>query len=188
MSTHAHPDPDPQSNKVSGKALIVFYGLWIRLLKLNKGQVVIPLLTLSSSLSHKQSQWSERGYLWVRVASRWARAAESDPQTLSLGLGSDIVIHFLRLFQKQTIELIPLTKVEYEWRGKVYSFCVFGNENKVYAEDYPEKCCCSVMWFTDRSKVLLRITPSGSTADLDLFIVLTNWTTPSFPAPTGQQI
>ncbi|XP_044878802.1 protein SSUH2 homolog isoform X2 [Mauremys mutica] len=49
------------------------------------------------------------------------------------------------LRQKQTIELIPLTKVEYEWRGKVYSFCVFGNENKVYTEDYPAKCCCSVM-------------------------------------------
>ncbi|EMP34398.1 Putative protein C3orf32 [Chelonia mydas] len=53
--------------------------------------------------------------------------------------------HSRILRQKQTIELIPLTKVEYEWRGKVYSFYVFGNENKVYTEDYPAKCCCSVM-------------------------------------------
>nr|XP_006132925.2 protein SSUH2 homolog isoform X1 [Pelodiscus sinensis] len=49
------------------------------------------------------------------------------------------------LRQKQTIELIPLTKVDYDWRGKIYSFYVFGKENKVYTEDYPGKCCCSVM-------------------------------------------
>ncbi|XP_053159983.1 protein SSUH2 homolog [Hemicordylus capensis] len=49
------------------------------------------------------------------------------------------------LRQKQTVELVPLTKVEYEWQGSLYSFYLFGNEKKVYAEDYPEKCCCSVM-------------------------------------------
>ncbi|KAH0630220.1 hypothetical protein JD844_012959 [Phrynosoma platyrhinos] len=48
-------------------------------------------------------------------------------------------------FSKQTIELVPLTKAEYEWKGKLYSFYVFGKENKVYIKDYPSKCCCSLM-------------------------------------------
>ncbi|XP_013909239.1 PREDICTED: protein SSUH2 homolog [Thamnophis sirtalis] len=49
------------------------------------------------------------------------------------------------LKQRQTVELVPLTKVKYEWKGKPYSFYVFGNENKVYSEDYPAKCCCSIL-------------------------------------------
>ncbi|KAM3846479.1 protein SSUH2 homolog isoform 5-T8 [Vipera latastei] len=49
------------------------------------------------------------------------------------------------LKQRQTVELVPLTKVKYEWKGKPYSFCVFGNENKVYSEDYPAKCWCSIL-------------------------------------------
>ncbi|EMP34397.1 Putative protein C3orf32 [Chelonia mydas] len=50
------------------------------------------------------------------------------------------------LRQRQTIELIPLTKVEYEWQGEQYSYYVYGEENRVYAENYPKKCCCcSVM-------------------------------------------
>ncbi|XP_042311867.1 protein SSUH2 homolog isoform X3 [Sceloporus undulatus] len=60
---------------------------------------------------------------------------------MQLALGS--VHHILK--QKQTIELVPLTKVEYEWKGKLYSFYVFGKENKVYTKGYPAKCCCSVM-------------------------------------------
>ncbi|XP_070591852.1 protein SSUH2 homolog [Erythrolamprus reginae] len=49
------------------------------------------------------------------------------------------------LKQRQTVELVPLTKVKYEWKGKPYSFYVFGNENKVYSEGYPAKCCCSIL-------------------------------------------
>ncbi|KAJ7316970.1 hypothetical protein JRQ81_003132 [Phrynocephalus forsythii] len=49
------------------------------------------------------------------------------------------------LKQKQTIELVPLTKAEYEWNGKLHSFFIFGNENKVYTKDYPAKCCCSIL-------------------------------------------
>ncbi|XP_043374187.1 protein SSUH2 homolog isoform X4 [Dermochelys coriacea] len=49
------------------------------------------------------------------------------------------------LRQRQTIELIPLTKVEYDWQGKWYSYYVYGDENRVYAENYPKKCCCLVM-------------------------------------------
>ncbi|XP_026534589.1 protein SSUH2 homolog isoform X2 [Notechis scutatus] len=49
------------------------------------------------------------------------------------------------LKQRQTVELVPLTKVKYEWKGKLYSFYVFGNENKVYSKDYPAKCYCSIL-------------------------------------------
>ncbi|XP_042309260.1 protein SSUH2 homolog isoform X2 [Sceloporus undulatus] len=49
------------------------------------------------------------------------------------------------LRQRQTIELIFLTRVEYAWRGKSHSYYVYGNEHKVYAEDYPAKCCCTII-------------------------------------------
>lgn len=49
------------------------------------------------------------------------------------------------LQQRQTIELIALTKVSYEWRGEFYVF--FITDGGVFAENYPEACCgcCSVM-------------------------------------------
>ncbi|XP_048346681.1 protein SSUH2 homolog [Sphaerodactylus townsendi] len=49
------------------------------------------------------------------------------------------------LRQKQTVELVPVSKVEYEWKGKLHSFYVFGNEKKVYAKDYPGECCCTII-------------------------------------------
>uniref|UniRef100_A0A8C1T284 Ssu-2 homolog, related sequence 1 n=1 Tax=Cyprinus carpio TaxID=7962 RepID=A0A8C1T284_CYPCA len=49
------------------------------------------------------------------------------------------------LQQRQTIELIPITKVNYMWKGKPYVYYVYGNEFKVNADDYPATCCCSVM-------------------------------------------
>ncbi|KAG8128045.1 hypothetical protein E2320_014922, partial [Naja naja] len=55
---------------------------------------------------------------------------------------SELPVHHLQ--ERQTVELVPLTKVKYEWKGKLYSFYVFGNENKVYSKDYPAKCCCSI--------------------------------------------
>lgn len=51
----------------------------------------------------------------------------------------------LILQQRQTIELIPITKVNYRWKGKPYVYYVYGNEFKVNADDYPATCCCSVM-------------------------------------------
>uniref|UniRef100_A0A8C1P5W2 Ssu-2 homolog, related sequence 1 n=1 Tax=Cyprinus carpio TaxID=7962 RepID=A0A8C1P5W2_CYPCA len=51
----------------------------------------------------------------------------------------------LILQQRQTIELIPITKVNYMWKGKPYVYYVYGNEFKVNADDYPATCCCSVM-------------------------------------------
>ncbi|XP_052460866.1 protein SSUH2 homolog [Carassius gibelio] len=49
------------------------------------------------------------------------------------------------LQQRQTIELIPITKVNYMWKGKPNFYYVFGNEFKVNVDDYPATCCCSVM-------------------------------------------
>ncbi|XP_056320061.1 protein SSUH2 homolog isoform X1 [Danio aesculapii] len=49
------------------------------------------------------------------------------------------------LQQRQTIELIPITKVNYTWKGNPYVYYVYGNEFEVNADDYPATCCCSVM-------------------------------------------
>ncbi|XP_062387432.1 protein SSUH2 homolog [Sardina pilchardus] len=49
------------------------------------------------------------------------------------------------LQQRQTIELIPITRVSYMWKGSNYVYFVFGNEFKVSSDDYPAQCCCSVM-------------------------------------------
>uniref|UniRef100_UPI00398E94F1 protein SSUH2 homolog n=1 Tax=Pristiophorus japonicus TaxID=55135 RepID=UPI00398E94F1 len=44
--------------------------------------------------------------------------------------------------QRQIIEFIPVTQVFYEWKDKEYNYFTCGVENKVYAPDYPAKCCC----------------------------------------------
>ncbi|XP_073431028.1 protein SSUH2 homolog isoform X2 [Dendrobates tinctorius] len=49
------------------------------------------------------------------------------------------------LRQRQTVELIPLTKVQYVWKGKKLNYFIYGMENKVFAQNYPQKCCCAVM-------------------------------------------
>lgn len=49
------------------------------------------------------------------------------------------------LQQQQTVELIPITKVSYQWQGKPYIYYVYGNESKVKADDYPETCCCIIL-------------------------------------------
>ncbi|XP_078517795.1 protein SSUH2 homolog isoform X2 [Lissotriton helveticus] len=47
--------------------------------------------------------------------------------------------------QRQTIELVALTKVNYTWGEKPHTYFVYGEENKVYTDNYPAKCCCAVM-------------------------------------------
>ncbi|KAM5148023.1 protein SSUH2 homolog [Mantella aurantiaca] len=53
--------------------------------------------------------------------------------------------HFKILKQKHSIEWLPLTKVEYTWKNKKYTFFVYGKENKVHAEEYPMGASCAVM-------------------------------------------
>ncbi|XP_072290149.1 protein SSUH2 homolog [Eucyclogobius newberryi] len=49
------------------------------------------------------------------------------------------------LQQRQTVELIPISKVSYKWKSNSHSFYVYGNEREVSADDYPATCCCVVM-------------------------------------------
>ncbi|KAJ8371893.1 hypothetical protein AAFF_G00298850 [Aldrovandia affinis] len=46
------------------------------------------------------------------------------------------------LQQRQTIQLIPISKVNYLWKGATYMYFVYGQESKVSADDYPATCCC----------------------------------------------
>ncbi|XP_043079363.1 ssu-2 homolog, tandem duplicate 2 isoform X2 [Puntigrus tetrazona] len=46
------------------------------------------------------------------------------------------------LQQRQTIELIPITRVHYVWHEKTHVYFVYGAEHKVYSRDYPARCCC----------------------------------------------
>ncbi|XP_036958203.1 protein SSUH2 homolog [Acanthopagrus latus] len=49
------------------------------------------------------------------------------------------------LQQRQRVELIPITKVNYKWKGNSHVYYVFGNENQVSADNYPATCCCVIM-------------------------------------------
>ncbi|XP_077083071.1 protein SSUH2 homolog isoform X1 [Siphateles boraxobius] len=44
------------------------------------------------------------------------------------------------LQQRQSIELVPLTRVYYAYSGKDYDYFVFGRENKVHTTKYPTSC------------------------------------------------
>ncbi|KAM6946517.1 protein SSUH2 homolog [Lycodopsis pacificus] len=48
------------------------------------------------------------------------------------------------LQQRQTVELIPITKVNYKWKGEAHLYYVYGNENEVRADNYPATCCCVI--------------------------------------------
>ncbi|XP_075952498.1 protein SSUH2 homolog [Anarhichas minor] len=48
------------------------------------------------------------------------------------------------LQQRQTVELIPITKVNYKWKGEAHLYYVYGNEHKVSADNYPATCCCVI--------------------------------------------
>lgn len=47
--------------------------------------------------------------------------------------------------QRQTIEQVALIKVNYTWGEEPHTYFVYGEENKVYTDNYPAKCCCAVM-------------------------------------------
>ncbi|XP_041639282.1 protein SSUH2 homolog isoform X2 [Cheilinus undulatus] len=48
------------------------------------------------------------------------------------------------LQQRQTVELIPITKVNYKWKGDTHLYYVYGNENRISADNYPATCCCVI--------------------------------------------
>ncbi|KAG7493799.1 SSUH2-like [Solea senegalensis] len=48
------------------------------------------------------------------------------------------------LQQRQRVELIPITKVNYKWKSDTHVYFVYGNEHQVSADNYPATCCCVV--------------------------------------------
>ncbi|CAL1537493.1 unnamed protein product [Lymnaea stagnalis] len=51
------------------------------------------------------------------------------------------------LMQRHRVRIIPVTQVGYHYKSQTSSFFVYGLEHKVYAPDYPAKCCwgCTVL-------------------------------------------
>lgn len=49
------------------------------------------------------------------------------------------------LQQRQTVELIPIAKVNYKWKTNSHVYYVYGNEHQVSTDDYPETCCCVIL-------------------------------------------
>ena len=48
----------------------------------------------------------------------------------------------LILAQRHQVQVIPVTGATYKWKNSKGEFYVYGNEQKVYAPDYPQTCCC----------------------------------------------
>ncbi|GIY61465.1 uncharacterized protein CDAR_197461 [Caerostris darwini] len=46
------------------------------------------------------------------------------------------------LAQRHKLRAVPITRAKYIWRSKTGEFYVYGYENKVYFERYPQQCCC----------------------------------------------
>ena len=46
------------------------------------------------------------------------------------------------LMQRQRVRIVPVTVCMYKWKGEDDNFIVYGFEKKVYAPNYPQKCCC----------------------------------------------
>lgn len=49
--------------------------------------------------------------------------------------------------QRHQVRIVPVTRVTYEWKGKLHVFYVYGYENKSHLPKYPQKCCwgCSIL-------------------------------------------
>ncbi|CAH3190147.1 unnamed protein product [Porites evermanni] len=46
------------------------------------------------------------------------------------------------LMQRHVLRAVPVSEVHYQWNDFASRFWVFGHDHKVYAPDYPQKCCC----------------------------------------------
>lgn len=49
--------------------------------------------------------------------------------------------------QRHRVRIVPVTEVTYAYKNQNSAFFVYGEEHKVYAPDYPAKCCwgCTVL-------------------------------------------
>ncbi|XP_052778924.1 protein SSUH2 homolog isoform X2 [Mya arenaria] len=44
--------------------------------------------------------------------------------------------------QRQTLRGVPVTEVHYKWDDQNLRYWIYGTEQKIYAPDYPQQCCC----------------------------------------------
>ncbi|CAE7538515.1 Ssuh2 [Symbiodinium sp. CCMP2592] len=90
-----------------------------------------------------QAKWVEEEFHRANVAPDPKNALiELIQQGTRHGVGKDEYLHMQKLEVKQ----IPSCKVLAVWKGKEFSFSVFGEEMSVSAEEYPEQCCgCCVI-------------------------------------------
>jgi len=51
-------------------------------------------------------------------------------------------VYTISLSQQHVVRMVPVSEVAYTYNNNSYTFWVYGDENKVYEEDYPLKCCC----------------------------------------------
>ena len=51
------------------------------------------------------------------------------------------------LRQRHQVRIVPVTRVTYEWKGKLHQYYVYGYENRVHMPKYPQKCCwgCQIL-------------------------------------------
>ncbi|GFY56444.1 hypothetical protein TNIN_174691, partial [Trichonephila inaurata madagascariensis] len=46
------------------------------------------------------------------------------------------------LMQRHSFVAIPYTRATYIWRRKKGQFYVYGYQQEVYFQEYPQQCCC----------------------------------------------
>uniref|UniRef100_A0A646QFY3 Protein SSUH2 n=1 Tax=Hemiscolopendra marginata TaxID=943146 RepID=A0A646QFY3_9MYRI len=46
--------------------------------------------------------------------------------------------------QRHTLSVVPVSQINYQWKGNRKYFFVYGTEKDAYDPDYPQKCCCGV--------------------------------------------
>ena len=51
------------------------------------------------------------------------------------------------LRQRHQVRIVPVTRVSYEWKGKLHQYYVYGYENRGHMPKYPQKCCwgCQIL-------------------------------------------
>ena len=49
--------------------------------------------------------------------------------------------------QRHQVRIVPVTKIAYEWKGKLHHYYAYGYEHKVHLPQYPQKCCwgCQIL-------------------------------------------
>jgi len=69
--------------------------------------------------------------------------------TNHIGIHADKFNEYKILRQRHQVRIVPVSKVNFDWKGKKSLFCVYGYENKVFlpSNSYPQSCCwgCNIL-------------------------------------------